>query len=97
MALQEKILACGPSLTAFGMALKFVAGPVATAIGAIAVGLRGDILHLAIIQVIYLILIQVNVLFIDSKNILQAALPQSITSFIFAREYGLHADVLSTA
>lgn len=30
-------------------------------------------------------------------NILQAALPQSITSFIFAKEYGLHADVLSTA
>ncbi|MQL74166.1 hypothetical protein Taro_006542 [Colocasia esculenta] len=29
--------------------------------------------------------------------IIQAALPQSITSFIFAREYGLHADVLSTA
>ncbi|PKA60945.1 Putative auxin efflux carrier component 8 [Apostasia shenzhenica] len=29
--------------------------------------------------------------------ITQAALPQSITSFIFAREYGLHADVLSTA
>ncbi|CAL9076731.1 unnamed protein product [Musa textilis] len=76
MALQEKILACGPSLTAFGMVLKFIAGPAATAIGAIAVGLRGDVLHLAIIQ---------------------AALPQSITSFIFAREYGLHADVLSTA
>jgi hypothetical protein len=30
-------------------------------------------------------------------NILQAALPQSITSFIFAKEYGLHADVLSTS
>ncbi|KAM7502994.1 hypothetical protein LguiB_001898 [Lonicera macranthoides] len=29
--------------------------------------------------------------------IIQAALPQSITSFIFAKEYGLHADVLSTA
>nr|GMC55892.1 auxin efflux carrier component 5-like [Ipomoea batatas]GMD69863.1 auxin efflux carrier component 5-like [Ipomoea batatas] len=26
-----------------------------------------------------------------------AALPQSITSFIFAVEYGLHANVLSTA
>ncbi|KAL6011310.1 protein that induces appearance of [PIN+] prion when overproduced [Asimina triloba] len=26
-----------------------------------------------------------------------AAVPQSITSFIYAREYGLHADVLSTA
>ena len=52
MALQEKVLACGPSLTAFGMVLKFIAGPAATAIGAIAVGLRGDVLHLAIIQVI---------------------------------------------
>ncbi|KAL9342156.1 hypothetical protein Peur_065481 [Populus x canadensis] len=29
--------------------------------------------------------------------IIQAALPQSITSFIFAKEYGLHAEVLSTA
>ncbi|KAF6162519.1 hypothetical protein GIB67_003065 [Kingdonia uniflora] len=29
--------------------------------------------------------------------IIQAALPQSITSFIYAKEYGLHADVLSTA
>ncbi|KAG8390756.1 hypothetical protein BUALT_Bualt01G0116600 [Buddleja alternifolia] len=29
--------------------------------------------------------------------IIQAAIPQSITSFIFAKEYGLHADVLSTA
>ncbi|KAL8201630.1 hypothetical protein R6Q57_010777 [Mikania cordata] len=29
--------------------------------------------------------------------IMQSALPQSITSFIYAKEYGLHADVLSTA
>ncbi|PRQ41552.1 putative membrane transport protein [Rosa chinensis] len=29
--------------------------------------------------------------------IIQAALPQSITSFIYAKEYGLHAEVLSTA
>ncbi|KAK6911232.1 Membrane transport protein [Dillenia turbinata] len=76
MALQEKIIACGPSLTAFGMILRFIAGPAAMAIGAIAVGLHGDVLRVAIIQ---------------------AALPQSITSFIFAKEYGLHAEVLSTA
>nr|XP_029121824.1 auxin efflux carrier component 5-like [Elaeis guineensis] len=76
MATQEKIIACGPRLTAFGMALRFAAGPAAMAIGAIAVGLRGDLLRVAIIQ---------------------AAIPQSITSFIFAREYGLHAEVLSTA
>nr|BAJ91285.1 predicted protein [Hordeum vulgare subsp. vulgare] len=76
MAQQERILACGPSYAALGLALKFGLGPVAMAIGSIAVGLRGDVLRVAIIQ---------------------AALPQSITSFIFAKEYGLHADVLSTA
>ncbi|GLT95506.1 hypothetical protein SLE2022_131850 [Rubroshorea leprosula] len=76
MALQEKLIACGTSLTIFGMVLKFIAGPAAMAIGAIAVGLHDDVLRVAIIQ---------------------AALPQSITSFIFAKEYGLHADVLSTA
>ncbi|KAH7543446.1 hypothetical protein FEM48_Zijuj02G0185100 [Ziziphus jujuba var. spinosa] len=76
MALQEKIIACGTSLTVFGMILRFIAGPAAMAIGSVVVGLRGDVLRIAIIQ---------------------AALPQSITSFIFAKEYGLHADVLSTA
>ncbi|OAY72070.1 putative auxin efflux carrier component 8, partial [Ananas comosus] len=76
MALQEKLIACGPRLTVVGMALRFIAGPAAAMVGAIAVGLRGDVLRLAIIQ---------------------AALPQSITTFVFAREYGLHAEVLSTA
>ncbi|KAJ0972597.1 hypothetical protein J5N97_020556 [Dioscorea zingiberensis] len=76
MALQEKLVASGPSLMMFGMVMKFIAGPAAMAIGAIAVGLHGDVLRVAIIQ---------------------AALPQSIVSFIFARDYGLHADVLSTA
>ncbi|CAL9162995.1 unnamed protein product, partial [Musa hybrid cultivar] len=76
MALQDKIVACGPKLSVFGMVLKFIAGPAATAISAVSVGLRGDLLRVAIIQ---------------------AALPQSISSFIFAREYGLHPGVLSTA
>ncbi|KAL6142976.1 hypothetical protein ACLB2K_061251 [Fragaria x ananassa] len=76
MALQEKFVACGTSLTIIGMVLRFIAGPAAMAIGCIAVGLHGDVLRVAIIQ---------------------SALPQSITSFIYAKEYGLHADVLSTA
>ncbi|XP_040383732.1 probable auxin efflux carrier component 5b [Oryza brachyantha] len=76
MALQEKIIVCGAGPTVLGMALRFVAGPSATAVGAFALGLRGDLLRLAIIQ---------------------AALPQSITTFVFAKEYGLHAEVLSTA
>ncbi|XP_074576073.1 putative auxin efflux carrier component 5a [Curcuma longa] len=76
MASQGKIFSCGPRLTAYAMALKFIGGPAAMAIGAFLVGLRGEDLNLAIIQ---------------------AAVPQSITSFIFAQEYDLDADVLSTA
>ncbi|KAJ4745066.1 Auxin efflux carrier component [Rhynchospora pubera] len=76
MATQEKALACGTNLTLFGMALRFIAGPLAMAIGCFVVGLRGDVLRVAIIQ---------------------AAVPQSITSFVYAQEYGLHAQVISTA
>lgn len=75
-ATQERIIACGAGPTAFGMVLRFIAGPAAMAIGSLAVGLRGNVLRVAIIQ---------------------AAMPQSITSFIFAKQYGLHADVISTA
>jgi auxin efflux carrier family len=53
MALQEKLIACGPSLTLFGMVLRFFAGPATIAIGSIAVGLHGDALRVAIIQVIF--------------------------------------------
>ena len=53
MALQEKVIACGPSLTVFGLVLKFIVGPAAMAISCIAVGLRGDVLRVAIIQVIH--------------------------------------------
>lgn len=53
MALQEKIIACGLNLTAVGMVLRFIAGPAAMAIGAIAVGLHGDLLRVAIIQVTF--------------------------------------------
>ncbi|XP_059665580.1 auxin efflux carrier component 5-like [Cornus florida] len=76
MALQKKVIACGPRLTAFGMVLRFIVGPATTAIGAFAVGLRGDLLRVVIIQ---------------------AALPQAVGSFIFAKEYGLHTEVISTA
>ncbi|XP_073004139.1 auxin efflux carrier component 5-like [Typha latifolia] len=76
MALQDKIITCGPRSTVIAMVLKFIVGPAFTAVGAAAVGLRGDVLRVVI---------------------LQAALPQSITSFVLARDYGLHADVLSTA
>jgi hypothetical protein len=57
MALQEKVISCGPSLTLFGLVLKFIAGPAAMAISAIVVGLRGDVLRIAIIQVRNLLVI----------------------------------------
>ncbi|KAG7020968.1 Auxin efflux carrier component 5, partial [Cucurbita argyrosperma subsp. argyrosperma] len=50
MALQEKLIACGVTLTIIGMVLKFIAGPAAMAIGSIAMGLHGDVLRVAIIQ-----------------------------------------------
>lgn len=51
MAQQERTVACGAGLAALGMALRFVAGPLATLVGAAAFGLRGDVLRFAIIQV----------------------------------------------
>ncbi|KAI3668973.1 hypothetical protein L6452_40190 [Arctium lappa] len=76
MALQEKIIGCGVMPAVFGIVLRFVVAPATMAVGSFAVGLRGDILHIAIIQ---------------------AALPQAVASFVFAKEYGLHVNVLSTA
>ncbi|KAF7073416.1 hypothetical protein CFC21_078407 [Triticum aestivum] len=75
IGLQDKLVVCGPGLTSLGMAMRFVAAPAATMIGALLLGLRGDLVRVAI---------------------LQAALPQSIGTFIFAREYDLHANILST-
>ncbi|GMJ14896.1 WAVY ROOTS 6, PIN-FORMED 2, AGRAVITROPIC ROOT 1, ETHYLENE INSENSITIVE ROOT 1, AGRAVITROPIC ROOT [Hibiscus trionum] len=71
MALQPRIIACGNSVAAFAMAVRFLTGPAVMAAASIAVGLRGVLLHVAIVQ---------------------AALP-----FVFAKEYSLHPDILSTA
>ncbi|XP_043708045.1 probable auxin efflux carrier component 1c isoform X2 [Telopea speciosissima] len=76
MALQPKIIACGNRLAAYGMLVRFVAGPAVMAVASIGVGLRGTILRVSIVQ---------------------AALPQGIVPFVFAREYNLHPDMLSTA
>ncbi|GFQ00414.1 putative auxin efflux carrier component 8 [Phtheirospermum japonicum] len=76
MALQNKVIACGVRLSLYGMLLRFVGGPVTTAIGALALGLKSNTFRIAIVQ---------------------AALPEAVTAFVFAQEYGLHADVLSTA
>ncbi|KAG6533451.1 probable auxin efflux carrier component 1b isoform X1 [Zingiber officinale] len=75
MALQPRIIACGNSLAAFAMAVRFITGPAVMAAASIVVGLRGVLLHVAIVQ---------------------AALPQGIVPFVFAKEYNVHPDILST-
>jgi len=51
MALQPKIVACGKTWTTVSMVARFVVGPSVIAIAAIAIGLRGDLLRIAIVQV----------------------------------------------
>ncbi|CAN1231640.1 Probable auxin efflux carrier component 8 [Linum grandiflorum] len=75
MALQPKIIACGKRKAAYAMAVRFLTGPAVICAVAIPIGLRGTLLHVAIVQ---------------------AALPQGIVPFVFAKEYNVHADILST-
>jgi auxin efflux carrier family len=51
MALQPSIIACGNSVAVVSMAVRFLAGPAITAAAAAAVGLRGTLLKVAIVQV----------------------------------------------
>jgi auxin efflux carrier family len=53
MALQPKLIACGKSVATFSMAVRFLTGPAVIAATSIAVGLRGILLHVAIVQVQY--------------------------------------------
>ncbi|KAF3339679.1 PIN-like protein [Carex littledalei] len=76
MALQPKIIACGNSNATFAMGVRFFVGPAAMAAASLAIGLRGTLLHIAIVQ---------------------AALPQGIVPFVFAKEYNVHPAILSTA
>ncbi|TXG50853.1 hypothetical protein EZV62_023377 [Acer yangbiense] len=54
MALQPRIIACGNSIATFAMAVRFLTGPAVMAAASIAVGLRGTLLHVAIVQVLSL-------------------------------------------
>ena len=51
MALQPKIIACGKSKAVFAMGVKFLIGPAVMVAAALIVGLRGTLLHVAIVQV----------------------------------------------
>ncbi|MFS7934750.1 putative membrane transport protein [Helianthus anomalus] len=75
MALQPKIIACGQRVATFSMAVRFLTGPAVMAATSMAIGLRGVLLHVAIVE---------------------AALPQGIVPFVFAKEYNARVDILST-
>lgn len=51
MALQPKLIACGNSTATFAMAVRFFTGPAVMAVAAMTIGLRGDLLRVAIVQV----------------------------------------------
>ncbi|KAF2309159.1 hypothetical protein GH714_000920 [Hevea brasiliensis] len=76
MALQPKMIACGKYVATFAMAVRFLTGPAVIAATSSAIGLRGPLLHVAIVQ---------------------AALPQGIVPFVFAKEYNVHPGILGTA
>jgi len=54
MALQPKIIACGNSIAAFSMGVRFLVGPAVMAAASFAVGLKGVLFHVAIVQVLFL-------------------------------------------
>jgi hypothetical protein len=51
MAVQPKIIACGNKVAALTMAIRFLFGPAVMAATSAAVGLRGTLLRVAIVQV----------------------------------------------
>ena len=68
MALQLQIIACGNKLAAFAMAVRFLMGPAVMAAASIAVGLRGALLHIAIVQVYCNLVSQIGILHITGKK-----------------------------
>lgn len=53
MALNPRIIACGNRRAAFAAAMRFLAGPAVMTVASYAVGLRGVLLRVAIIQVFF--------------------------------------------
>ncbi|RYR37701.1 hypothetical protein Ahy_A09g042579 [Arachis hypogaea] len=85
MALQPKIIACGNTVASFAMAVRFLTGPAVMAVASVVVGLRGVCCTLPLYSLIINLILQCN-----------AALPQGIVPFVFAKEYNIHPDILIT-
>lgn len=75
MARRKRFISCGYKLALGAMVARFVVGPAAMVAACLAVGLRGVLLHVGIVQ---------------------AALPLAVLSFVYAEEYSVHPDIMST-
>ncbi|TVU34762.1 hypothetical protein EJB05_16613, partial [Eragrostis curvula] len=75
IARQPRFVPCGYAIASLSMVLKFLVGPVVMLFTSLAMGLRGTLLHIAVVQ---------------------AALPLAVISFVYAEEYKVHADIMST-
>lgn len=102
MASQPKIIACGARMMLVSMAVRFIIGPALMSVPSYAVGMRGSLLGAAIVQVNHTTTTTCMLNFSALRNIMilynqmQAAFPQGIVPFVYANEYGLHPDILST-
>ncbi|XP_022929755.1 auxin efflux carrier component 2-like [Cucurbita moschata] len=76
MAAQPTIIDCSMSEVAIAMLVRFLISPMLSAATSKLVGLRGIVLHTAIIQ---------------------AAFPQGVVSFVFAKQYNVYPNVMSTS
>ncbi|KAL9678210.1 hypothetical protein QQ045_016049 [Rhodiola kirilowii] len=76
MALQPSLIPCGKARATYAMVVRYITGPAVMGVASLILGIRGELLRVAIVQ---------------------AALPQAIVPFVFAKEYNVHAQILSTA
>ncbi|KAM7506690.1 hypothetical protein LguiA_017143 [Lonicera macranthoides] len=75
IASEASLIACGTQMAVLAMAMKFAFGPALMTASSAALGLKGRMFRVAI---------------------LQAALPQGIVPFVYAKEYNVHPGILST-
>ncbi|XP_072963225.1 auxin efflux carrier component 2-like isoform X3 [Typha angustifolia] len=92
MALQPKIIACGKSVAAFSMAVRFLTGPAVITATSIAVGVRGVLLHVAIVQELFHLCLPRSIIVIQTSLVQRLYLEcslryRSLSSIMFFLEY----------
>ena len=68
MALQPNLIACGWRATGISMGVRFLAGPAVMTAASLAIGLRGSLLRVAIVQVITVYMYKRSALRIGSSG-----------------------------